>query len=344
MRSLSNSFTGRATLGGSWVKPIAGLLLVLIGIQLSGCGGGGDGQADGEKKYRIAVIPKGATHQFWQSVHYGAQQAADELGNVEIEWQSPSVESDTRSQIEMVKNMVTNQVDGIVLAPNHQGSLVDAVLEANDASIPVVIFDSGLDDGAEIVTYVATDNRNGGRMAAKRLAEALGEQGKVILLRYKEGSESTNQREEGFLEEIANYSGIEVVSSNEYGGDSTGSAKEKVQQLLLKHGEATGLFAVCESNANGALEAILEAGKAGEIQFVGFDPSERLEEALKEGHCQGVVLQDPVKMGYESVKAVVAHLKGETVDTYINTGEFIATGDTLDDEEIDRLLHPPTKK
>ncbi|HRF01323.1 MAG TPA: substrate-binding domain-containing protein [Pirellulaceae bacterium] len=322
------------------------LLLAVLLFGLAGCGAKEEssGTGGGGDRIRIAVIPKGASHQFWQSVHYGAQQAADELGNIDIVWQSPAIESDTGKQIELVLQMVAQDVDAIVLAPNHQGSLVDAVREANASDIPVAIFDSGLDEGAEIVTYVATDNRNGGRLAARRLAEVLDGKGEVILLRYKEGSESTFQREEGFLEEMAAFPEIKVVSSDEYGGDSVATAKAKVQQLVQRFPNAVGLFAVCESNANGALEALLESDSIERVKFVGFDPSERLIEALKEGTCQGLVLQDPVKMGYESVKALARHMEGQRVETFVGTGEAVAKPENVTDPRIEQLLHPPTLK
>lgn len=123
-------------------------------------------------KYRLAVIPKGTTHEFWKSVHYGAQAAADEIGQIEILWKGPQVESDREGQISLVQNFITNKVDGICLAPLDSQALVSVVKEAKDAKIPTVIFDSGL-DYPEVVSYVATDNYNGGVLAARRLAEAL---------------------------------------------------------------------------------------------------------------------------------------------------------------------------
>lgn len=339
------------SLGNAWhlvSRWYVGTLIVLALGAVGGCAKNevvapqNTGAAKG--KLRIAVIPKGASHQFWQSVHFGARKAADELGTVEVVWQSPAIESDTRKQIELVQQMINQGVDGICLAPNHQGSLVDVVAEANDAGIPVVIFDSGLDQGAKFVSYVATDNRNGGRLAARRLADALGGTGEVILLRYKEGSESTFQREEGFLEEIAQFPEIRVISSTEYGEDSVARAKTKVQQLLQRHPEVDGLFAVCESNANGSLEALLEAELAGKVKFVAFDPSERLIEAVQAGHCDGIVLQDPVRMGYESVKAVVRAIEGQQVESFVGTGEEVATSANLADPRIDTLLHPPVFK
>ena len=250
--------------------------------------------------------------------------------------------SDTGSQIEVVKAMITKGVDGVVLAPNQKGGLVDAVQEAIDEDIPVVIFDSGLDEGPEIVSYVATDNYKGGQMAGEAMAKAIGEKGNVILLRYLAGSESTEQREEGFLEAIAQYSDIEVVSSDQYGGDNATGAKEKVDQLLQLHGEnLAGIFAVCEPNANGTLEAIRNAGLAGKVKFIAFDPSESLIAAMKEGHCQGIVLQDPVEMGYQSVLTIVSAIKDDAeAEAFQSTGEYLATPENMEDELYSRLLKP----
>jgi ABC-type sugar transport system substrate-binding protein len=135
-------------------------------------------------KYRIAVIPKGTTHVFWKSVHAGAERAARELKNVAIEWKGPLNENDTEGQIDVVQNFVTNKVHGICLAPNDSTALKDAVRLAKSSSIPVVIFDSGLDDEGSYVSYVATDNYRGGVLAARRLAEVLG---------HKPGGKTTDQ-------------------------------------------------------------------------------------------------------------------------------------------------------
>jgi len=291
------------------------------------------------------VIPKGTSHEFWKSVHFGAEKAAREVGDVEIVWKGPVVESDTGSQIEVVKNMITIGVDGMVLAPNQKGGLVDAVEETVGEGIPVVIFDSGLDEGPEIVSYVATDNFKSGQMAAEAMAEAIGKQGNVILLRYVSGSESTEQREEGFLEKIATYPDITVVSSDQYGGDNATAAKEKVDQLLQLHGEdLDGIFAVCEPNANGTLEALKNAGQAGKVKFIGFDPSDALIQALSKNECHGIVLQDPVQMGYQSVKTLVESIRNPdaSIEPFQSTGEYLATPENMDEEPYATLLEPPT--
>ena len=320
---------------------VAAILCVvsLVGCNFSGTSSTSGGSSDG--KLRIAVVPKGTSHEFWKSVHFGAQKAADELGDVEIIWRGPVVESDTGSQIEVVKNMVTMQVDGIALAPNQKGGLVDAVDESISEGIPVVIYDSGLDSGPEIVSYVATDNYKGGKMAAKEMAAAIGEKGNVILLRYLAGSESTEQREQGFLDGLKDYPDIVVVSSDQRGGDNTTSSKEKVDQLLQVHGEdLAGIFAVCEPNANGTLESLRNAGVNGKVKLIAFDPSDALIEALEDGSCSGIVLQDPVQMGYQAVTTLVAAIKGEKAPEFISTGEYVATPENMNDEQFQKLLKP----
>jgi ribose transport system substrate-binding protein len=293
------------------------------------------------QQLRIAVIPKGTSHEFWKSVHFGAQKAADEIGNIEIIWRGPIVESDTGSQIAVVKDMITMQVDGIVLAPNQKGGLVDAVEESISEGIPVVIFDSGLEDGPKIVSYVATDNYKGGQMAAKQMAEAIGGEGKVILLRYLAGSESTEQREQGFLDGLKEFTNIEVVSSDQRGGDNATASKEKVDQLLQVHGEGlSGIFAVCEPNANGTLEALRNAGVNKKVKLIAFDPSDALIEALEDGSCSGIVMQDPVQMGYQSVKTLVDAINGKTAEPFISTGEYVATSANMSTPEMKQLLKP----
>jgi len=321
--------------------------LIVLAAALAGCGSRPStntsprASGDSPKRLRIAVIPKGTSHKFWESVHAGAEQAAKEIGNVEIVWQGPALESDINRQIEIVQGMVLQGVDGIVLAPNHSESLVSAVQEANERKIPVVIFDSGLAEGAQIVSYVATDNENGGRLAAQRLADVLGGKGNVILMRYRVGSESTELREAGFLKKIAEYKNMKVLSSDQYAEQGIDAAKAKAEQLLLQFkDEVDGFFAVCESNADGALQAIDTPEFAGKVKFIAFDRSDSLIDGLRAEKVHGIVLQDPVRMGYLSVKAMIDHLEGKEVEKRIGTGEYVATKDNMETLEMQKLLNP----
>jgi ribose transport system substrate-binding protein len=304
-------------------------------------GKGGSAPSAAGTKLRFAVIPKGTTHEFWKSVHYGAEQAAKELGNVEILWKGPLQENDREGQIKVVQDFIVQKVDGICLAPLDSQSLGDYVGQAHDKNIPVVIFDSGLDDETHIVSYVATDNRRGGQLAGKRLAESLGGKGDVILLRYNTGSESTQQREEGFLEAIKEYPEIKVLSSDEYAGTTPEDSLTKALQVLGRYkAEVDGIFAVCEPNATGVLEALSQTELAGKVKFVAFDPNVPLVNGMSKGEVDGIVLQDPVKMGYEAVMTMAKSLKGEQVEKRIVTGEYVATPDNMKEERMSQLLKP----
>ena len=294
------------------------------------------------KKLRIAVIPKGTTHEFWKSVHAGAANAAKEFDNVEIIWKGPMKEDDREGQISVVTDFVTEKVDGICLAPLDAASLMNSVELSLDNNIPVVIFDSGLEDHSKIVSYVATNNAAGGAAAARRLADALGGKGKVILLRYTAGSESTEQRENGFLETMeADFPDIQILSSDQYSGVTPEESLQKTTDLLNKYqDEVDGLFAVCEPNATGALGALLETELAGKVKFIAFDPNDMLIEGLKADQVHGIVLQNPVNMGYEAVRSIVRHLQGEQVEKRIDTGEIVATLENMDDPEVQQLLVP----
>ncbi len=294
-----------------------------------------------EKKLQIAVIPKGTTHIFWKSVHYGAQQAAKEM-NAEIQWRGPQKESDRDEQINIVQGFLNKRVDGIVLAPLDADALVRPVQEAKRGGVPVVIFDSGLNAPKEdIVAFVATDNFRGGQLAADAMAAKLGEKGNVIVLRYNKGSESTYQREEGFLEGISKYPNITVISSDQYAGTTTESAMDKAQQVLNRFAdEVNGIFAVCEPNAEGVLRALKDRKLTSKVAFVAFDSSESLRQAMSAGEVTAIVLQDPVQMGYLGVKTMIQSLRGEPVTGFVDTGVFVATPENVDDEKIQGLLNP----
>lgn len=213
------------------------------------------------KKWKVIVIPKGTTHEFWKSVHAGALKAAEELGNVEVIWLGPQKEDDRVQQIQLVQNAVAAGVDGIVLAPLDSHALVEPVESAIAKGIPVVIFDSGLDT-SKMLSYIATNNYHGGVLAARRLGEVLKGAGKVILLRYAVGSESTEQRENGFTDTLAKeFPGITLISDTEYAGPTSDSAQQKAQSLVTRYrGQVDGIFCPNESSTFGMMRALEGAG------------------------------------------------------------------------------------
>jgi len=212
------------------------------------------------KKWRILVIPKATANDYWQTVHAGAVAAAKELDNVEIVWRGPEKEDDYIKQIEVVESAKSLGVDGIVLAPVDSKVLVAPVEQTIGGGIPVVVIDSDL-ESMRTVSTVATDNYHGGVLAAKRMAEVLGGRGNILLLKHMVGSMSTEQREKGFLETIARYPEIKVLSQNQYAGATVETAQKAAQSLVaLYPGQVDGIFTSNEQSTSGMLKALEEAG------------------------------------------------------------------------------------
>lgn len=310
----------------------------------TGSGGTATGPAAAQpNRFRIAVIPKGTTHDFWKSVHAGAVKAQRELGNVELIFRGPEKEDDREQQISLVQNFVGSRVNGIVLAPLDDQALLPAVRQATAAGIPVVIIDSGLagEAGKDFVSFAATNNYQGGQLAGRRIGAVLEGRGRVLLLRYQEGSASTVERERGFVEALAGFPDIELVDPKRYAGPTRATAQEASENLLTVHGgEVQAIFCPNESSTFGMLLALRSRNLSGKIRFVGFDASPGLVEALGKGELDGLVVQNPMKMGYVGVKTAVEALQGKAVPTQQDTGVVIVTKENMDQAEYQELLNP----
>ncbi len=295
---------------------------------------------------RIAVIPKGTTHEFWKSVHAGAVKASRELG-VDIVWKGPLKEDDLKGQIDVVDSFVAQGVSGITVAPLSDRGLTASVHNAVKAGIPVVVFDSDL-QGEDHSSFVATDNLAAGRLAGEELARRMGGKGNVVVLRYQEGSASTAHREQGFLDAIKAHPDIHVVSDNQYGGATTESAFATSENLLaaqkVDSGAVQGVFTPNESTTFGMLLALRKANLVGKVHFVGFDASDKLVKGVREGAVDALVVQNPFNIGYLSVKTMTAKLRGQPIEKRIDTGAKVATKENLDAPEIAELIQPDLKK
>lgn len=288
---------------------------------------------------RIAVIPKGTTHSFWKSVEAGARKAGEELG-VEILWKGPLKEDDRAQQIAVVQQFVSSGVSAIALAPLDDTALRGPVKSALDRKIPVVIYDSALkgEAGKDFVSFVATDNKRGGTLAGEELVRVLKGKGKVVLLRYSEGSASTAEREAGFLEVIHKNPGLVVTVDNRYGGATVSSAQDAAMNLIDKIRDADGIFCPNESSTQGMLLALRQTGLVGKKAFVGFDTSPALLAALNKGDIQALVAQNPSRMGYLAVVTAVKALRGEKVATSIDTGCVLVTKENQNDAAVKAVL------
>ena len=319
------------------------ILIGAVGLLLLSCGK----SPQGPKAYSIAVIPKGTTHEFWKSIHAGALRAARELKaqgtEVALTWKGPLREDDREQQIQVVEGFTSQGINGIVLAPLDSRALVRPVEEAGRAGIPTVIIDSGLESG-NIVSFVATDNLRGGELAAERMGALLQGKGKVLMLRYQEGSASTEQREEGFITKLkANFPSIEVISSDQYAGPTRDTAKRASENLLNRFGnEIQGILPerVCD------FENVVSPAGHRQSREGGLPRFRRHSDVRRRNAQQaasGSSCTESVNMGYLGVKTMVEHLMGKPVAKRVDTGVTMITPENMDTPESQTLLHPPVE-
>lgn len=313
------------------VKTIAlGLLSALVAVISFGCR-----QSD---ETRIVVIPKATAHVFWQSVHAGAQAAGQEAG-VRIEWLGPAAETDFARQIEIVDSAITSRANAIVLAPTEATSLVGVVERAAREGVPLAIFDSGIAT-EDYVSFVATDNYEAGALAARELGSLLNGQGTVAIVKMIAGSGSTMEREKGFEDTLAaEFPGIKKVAE-QYCQSDVAKALAAAENMLTAHPGLNSIFASAEPATVGAGRALKGRNLAGKVKFVGFDFSDPIEEDLRGGVIDALIVQDPFQIGYQAVRAVLAKLAGETPPKRINTPATVVTRANLAEPAIDQLVHP----
>lgn len=301
------------------------LLTILVS---AACGGQG--------RKRIAVIPKGRAHLFWQSVHAGAVAAARE-NNVEIIWNGPAIETDYTGQLQIVEAMINQRVDAIVLAPIDKTAMVSVVERAAREKIPVVIFDSGIDT-ENFVAQVATDNYAAGAAGAERMGRILAGKGQVAMVEVMPGAASTMLREQGFEDTIKKkYPDIRIVDKR-YGMADFAKSLGVAENMLTAHPDMDGMFASNESSTVGAAQAL--KGRKGRVKLVGFDSSPTLLDDLRSGLIDSLIVQDPFKMGHDSVAAAVGKLKGGTPQKMNNLPALVVTKENLDNPAVQKQLKP----
>lgn len=283
----------------------------------------------------VAVIPKGTTHSFWQSIRAGAETAGKEL-DCKIFWTGPEREGDRERQIQIVEDVIAQKVDAVVLAPLDSRALVPSVENLANRNIPCVIVDSGIET-ERYAAFAATDNYQGGVLAARRMGEILGGKGNLLVLKYAQGSASTIARENGFIETIQKEFPEMKIVDTKYGLDTVETALQAAEDLLTRNQNVQGFFACNESTAVGALQA-LASQKRSEIKMVGFDSASALLQALRGGQIDALIVQNPYKMGYEGVKAAVAAVKHQPVTKKMDTGVAVVTKASLEEPKIKELL------
>ena len=293
-------------------------------------------------KKLIGVVSKGQAHQFWQAIHAGAVSASRDYG-VDILWNGPPDETDFERQIQIVESMVARHVDGLAVAPAERKALVQPVEQAVKRGIPVTIYDSGL-DGADYLSFVATNNYEAGEMAARKLGSLLNGKGKVVAINHMPGRASSLDRERAFSAKIAKeFPGIQIVGS-QYGMSDRAKVLAAAENLLTAHPDVNGVFASAESSSVGAALALKARKLAGKVRFVAFDSSPDLVQDLQDGTIDALVAQDPFKIGYKAVELLAQKFRGIDPPKKLDLSAIVITRDQLQQPQIKAMLFPDFSK
>ncbi|WP_180898165.1 ABC transporter substrate-binding protein [Martelella soudanensis] len=294
----------------------------------------------GASAAEIAVIVKTTNSNFWQNVNKGATAAVDGQSDITMTFDGPASESDIAAEVNMVDNAVNKGVAGIVLAPSDPDALVPAVKRANESGIPVAIIDSGLSDAGEgtYQTFLSTDNCAAGELAADRMIELTGGEGKVAVMSYVAGVGSEIGRVGCFVDKIKAQSKVEIVGPY-YSQSQMATALNQTTDILAANPDLKGIFGANEPTAVGMGRAIKQAGKAGQIAAIGFDGNKDLQDFVKDGTLNAILVQGSYQMGEKGVQAVMDLIAGKSVEPQIDTGVVLVTKDNIDSDEAMNVLY-----
>lgn len=294
----------------------------------------GAGAAFAQDVY-IPLISKGFQHQFWQAVKQGADKAGQELG-VRVTFDGPDNETQVDKQIDMLSAALANKPAAIGIAALDSQALIPQLKQAQAAGIPVIAFDSGVESDIPVTT-AATENKAAAALAADKLGEMIGGEGKVAVVAHSQATQTGIDRRDGFVDEMAaKFPGVEIVAI-EYGDGDHLKSTEITKALLAANPDIKGIFGTNEGSAIGVLNGAREMGS--KIVVVGFDSGKAQKDAIRSGEMAGAVTQNPVGIGYETVKAAVAATKGETLPKTIDTGFYWYDKTNIDDPQIAAVLY-----
>jgi ribose transport system substrate-binding protein len=285
----------------------------------------------------IPVISKGFQHQFWQAVKLGSEQAAEELG-VEITFEGPETEAMVDKQVEMFQTALDKNPAAICLAAVDSKAFEPLLEQAQEAGIPVIGFDSGVDSDIPLST-AATDNIAAAAEAAVRMADLIGGEGEVAVIAHDQTSRTGIDRVDGFVGKMeSDYPDITVVDV-QYGGGDHLKSTDLAKAIIQAHPDLKGFFGANEGSIIGVLNAATELGMEGELVVIGYDSGQQQMDAIRSGAEAGAITQNPIGIGYKCVEAAVMAINGESLPETIDTGFMWYDASNIDDEEIQAVLY-----
>jgi ribose transport system substrate-binding protein len=304
------------------------------------------GGAQAQDDINIVLIPGLTTDAFYITMNRGAQAAAEALG-ITVDFQGAE-EFDPVLQTPVLDAVIARGPDAILIAPTDTTQMIEPLRRAHDAGITIVTVDTFIDDGNYQtgsgdgdfpLSYIASDNVGGGRMAARFMAEATGGTGKVYVSNVRPGISTTDQREEGFKAEMAeNFPGIEVLDT-QYNENDASLAASQFQAVLARHPDVAGVFGANLFSALGAGNGVEAAGKADDVTVIAFDAPQSIVDNISSGLVDAAIAQHPAEIGYFGVMAAYAALTGQSIPTSIGTGFTVINAGNVNDPAIARFIY-----
>ena len=284
----------------------------------------------------IPLISKGFQHQFWQAVKLGADKAAEEF-DVTVTFEGPDNESQVDKQIDMLAAALAKKPAAIGFAALDSQAAIPLLKQAQKDGIAVIAFDSGVDSDIPMST-ATTDNVAAAALAADKMAELIGGEGKVAIIAHDQTSRTGIDRRDGFVNQMAKeHPGVEIVTV-QYGGGDHLQSTEIAKSILTANPDLKGMFGTNEGSAIGVVNGVRESGTEGLI-IIGYDSGKAQKDAIRSGLMTGAITQNPVGIGYETVKAAVAAYKGESVPALIDTGFYYYDKSNIDAPEVAAVLY-----
>jgi ribose transport system substrate-binding protein len=302
--------------------------------------------AQAQEDITITLVPGLTTDAFYITMNRGAQAAGDALG-ITVDFQGAE-EFDPVLQTPVLDAVIARGPDAILIAPTDSTQMIEPLRRAHEAGIPIITVDTFIDDGQYQdgagdgdfpLSYIASDNVGGGRMAARFMAEAIGGEGKVYVSNVRPGISTTDQREEGFKAEMAeNHPNIEVLDT-QYNENDASLAASQFQAVLARNPDIAGVFGANLFSALGAGNGVENAGKADEVTVIAFDAPQSIVDNISSGLVDAAIAQHPAEIGYFGVMAAYAVLTGQSVPTAIGTGFTVLNADNYNDEDVAKFIY-----
>ena len=299
-----------------------------------------------DKKFTIALIPGLTTDGFYITMNKGAQAAADALG-VELVFQG-APDFNPVTQVPVLDAVIARAPDAILIAPTDKVQLIEPLKKAIEAGIPVItvdtfigtgVYQTGAGDGDFPLSYIASDNVLGGKIAARALAAAIGGAGKVYVSNVKPGISTTDQREEGFKTAMAEeFPGVTVLET-QFNDNDANKAASQLQGVFAREADLKGVFGANLFSALGAANGVQQSGQTGKIKVVAFDAPVSIVADIKSGLVDVAIAQHPAEIGYFGVVSAYAYLTGNSIPVAIGTGFTIMDASNIDDPEVAKYLY-----